>query len=125
MWGYGARHDALSTGALDPLYATALVIQAGSNKLAMVGLDLGRSPTEAHLRKIRERISELGFSTTFLRELESVRRAQQYLAWTFPISWIGRRIKRLRIHKKPSDPARPEARRRKPPGETPSAATAC
>ena len=33
-----------------------------------------------------------------------------------------RRIKRLRIHKKPSDPARPEARRRKPPSETPSAA---
>src|SRR5439155_14394640 len=26
MWGYGARHDALSTGALDPLYATALVL---------------------------------------------------------------------------------------------------
>src|ERR1051326_7476738 len=24
MWGYGARHAALSTGALDPLYATAL-----------------------------------------------------------------------------------------------------
>lgn len=23
MWGYGARHDALSQGALDPLYAAA------------------------------------------------------------------------------------------------------
>jgi hypothetical protein len=57
MWGYGARHDALSTGVLDPLYATALVVQAGSNKLAIVGLDLGRSPAEAHLLKIRQRIS--------------------------------------------------------------------
>jgi hypothetical protein len=56
MWGYGARHDSLSTGVLDLLHATTLVIQAGSNKLAIVGLDLGRSPTEAHLRKIRERI---------------------------------------------------------------------
>src|SRR5213596_131521 len=32
MWGYGARHDALSQGVLDPLYADALVIQAGEKK---------------------------------------------------------------------------------------------
>src|SRR5213595_3173718 len=56
MWGYGARHDALSTGALDPLYATALVIQAERNKLAIVGLDLGRSPSEESLQNIRQRI---------------------------------------------------------------------
>ena len=56
MWGYGARHDALSTGVLDPLYITALVLQAGANKLAIVGLDLGRSPAEKSLLKIRERI---------------------------------------------------------------------
>ena len=49
MWGYGARHDALSTGTLDPLYAAAVVIQAGTNKLAIVGLDLGRSPAEKSL----------------------------------------------------------------------------
>ncbi|MBO0857924.1 MAG: hypothetical protein J2P21_05610, partial [Chloracidobacterium sp.] len=42
MWGYGARHAALSVGTLDPLYAEALVIQAGDRKLAIVGLDLGR-----------------------------------------------------------------------------------
>src|SRR5262249_20237500 len=34
MWGYGDRHDALSVGTLDPLYAEALVIQAGDRKLA-------------------------------------------------------------------------------------------
>src|SRR5258706_3567702 len=56
MWGYGARHDALSTGVLDPLYATALVIQAGTNKLALVGLDLGRAPAEKSLQTIRQRI---------------------------------------------------------------------
>jgi hypothetical protein len=56
MWGYGARHDALSQGILDPLYAEALVIQSGDKKLAIVGLDLGRSPSEASLQKIRQRI---------------------------------------------------------------------
>jgi NTE family protein len=58
-------------------------------------LEQAQPPRSA--RDIRERISELGFSTTFLRELETVRRAQKYLAYAFPISWIGRRIKRLRI----------------------------
>src|SRR4051794_20357453 len=41
MWGYGARHAALSQGVLDPLHADALVIDAGGRKLAIVGLDLG------------------------------------------------------------------------------------
>ncbi len=56
MWGYGARHDILSTGTLDPLQAVALVIQAGTNKLAIVGMDLGRSPSETSLQVIRQRI---------------------------------------------------------------------
>jgi neutral ceramidase len=56
MWGYGARHDMLSGGVLDPLYAAALVIQAGTNKLAIVGLDLGRAPAEKSLQVIRQRI---------------------------------------------------------------------
>jgi hypothetical protein len=67
MWGYGARHDALSQGGLDPLYATALVIQAGEKKLAIVGLDLGRSPAEASLQRIRQRIkSEAGIEYSFI-----------------------------------------------------------
>jgi neutral ceramidase len=56
MWGYGDRHDALSTGTIDPLFAEALVIQAGERKLAIVGLDLGRSPHERSLQNIRGRI---------------------------------------------------------------------
>lgn len=61
MWGYGDRHASLSEGTLDPLSATALVLQAGKRKLAMVALDLGRSPDEASLQSIRSRIqSKLG-----------------------------------------------------------------
>lgn len=67
MWGYGDRHDALSQGVLDPLYAAAIVIQAGTNKLAIVGLDLGRSPNEASLQRIRQRIkAEAGIEHSFL-----------------------------------------------------------
>src|SRR5215510_297324 len=67
MWGYGDRHDALSQGTLDPLYAEALVIQAGEKKLAIVGLDLGRSPAEASLQRIRQRIkSEAGIEYSFI-----------------------------------------------------------
>jgi neutral ceramidase len=58
MWGYGDRHGRLSEGVLEPLLATAIVIEAGGTKLAVVGLDLGRSPNEASLARIRERISE-------------------------------------------------------------------
>ena len=43
MWGYGERHDALSQGKIDPLYAAAVVIKAGDTKLAIVGLDLGQN----------------------------------------------------------------------------------
>lgn len=67
MWGYGSRHAELSAGTLDPLAATALVIQAGEDKLAIVGLDIGRSPTEASLERIRNRIRvEAGIASSFI-----------------------------------------------------------
>jgi hypothetical protein len=67
MWGYGARHDALSNGVLDPLYADALVLQAGEGKLAIVGLDLGRAPAERSLHSIRKRILEkAGIKDSFI-----------------------------------------------------------
>jgi hypothetical protein len=56
MWGYGARRDQLSAGLLDPLHAAAVVLQVGETKLAIVGLDLGRSPSEKSLQNIRQRI---------------------------------------------------------------------
>jgi neutral ceramidase len=67
MWGYGDRHDALSDGTLDPLYADALVIDAGGTKLAIVGLDLGRAPTEPSLVRIRARIrKDTGIEHSFI-----------------------------------------------------------
>ena len=58
MWGYGARGDRLSEGTLDPLMAKAIVIQAGEDRLAMVGLDLGRAPTTEMMDEIRATIRE-------------------------------------------------------------------
>ena len=57
MWGYGARHDAPAIGALDPLMAKAIVIAAGARKVALVGIDLGRGPTEAMMKTIRREIA--------------------------------------------------------------------
>lgn len=67
MWGYGDRHDKLSEGRLDPLSAAALVLQIGEQKLAIVGLDLGRAPAEASLQRIRQRIkAEAGIEHSFI-----------------------------------------------------------
>src|SRR3954451_3682741 len=58
MWGYGARHDMLSEGTLDPLMAKAVVVAAGDDKVALVGIDLGRGPTDAMMKVIRREIAE-------------------------------------------------------------------
>jgi hypothetical protein len=57
MWGYGARHDLLSDGTLDPLMAKAIVIAARADKVALVGIDIGRGPTEAMMKTIRQEIA--------------------------------------------------------------------
>jgi hypothetical protein len=56
MWGYGGRHDMLSEGTLDPLLAQAIVIAAPNGKVAIVGTDIGRGPTEAMMKIIRAEI---------------------------------------------------------------------
>src|SRR5262245_13585285 len=58
MWGYGARHDAPSVGVLDPLFARALVLSAGSERIAPVSLDLGRAPMRQSTAAIRSRVKE-------------------------------------------------------------------
>ncbi len=58
MWGYGARHALPATGALTPLFARVVVIHAGGDKLAIMGLDLGRGPTAAMMEQIRSAIRE-------------------------------------------------------------------
>lgn len=67
MWGYGARHDAPSVGVLDPLYARALVLIAGAERIALVGLDLGRAPMRQSTAAIRARVkAEAGVEHLFL-----------------------------------------------------------
>lgn len=58
MWGYGARHDAPAEGVLDPLMAKAIVIAARDDKVALVGIDLGRGPTVAMMEAIRREVAE-------------------------------------------------------------------
>jgi neutral ceramidase len=60
MWGYGARHALFNKGTRDPLYAKAVVVEAGGAKLAIVGLDLGRSLGEPHYSRIREKLKTDG-----------------------------------------------------------------
>ncbi len=58
MWGYGARHEKPAEGTLDPLMAKAVVISAGDDKVALVGIDIGRGPTEAMMQTIRHEIAD-------------------------------------------------------------------
>lgn len=66
MWGYAARRDAPSVGVLDPLKARAVVLQVGTDRLAIVSLDLGRPPTRAHTAAIRERVKAAGIDHVML-----------------------------------------------------------
>ena len=52
LWGYEDRVKP-ATGALDPLYARVLVLEAGDKRLALVTLDLGRSFGPASLERLR------------------------------------------------------------------------
>jgi hypothetical protein len=58
MWGYGDRHAMLSEGTLEPLLAKAVVIEAGNERLAIVGMDIGRGPTTSMMKQIRAAVAE-------------------------------------------------------------------
>jgi neutral ceramidase len=67
MWGYGDRHDKPSIGVIDPLQARALVLGVGKDRIAIVGLDLGRAPVRKSTAAIRERVkTEIGIEHIFL-----------------------------------------------------------
>ncbi len=67
LWGYSGRGDAPSVGVLDRMYARALVLEAGGQRLALVSLDLGRAPTRAYSEAIRSRVLKAGgIGTVFL-----------------------------------------------------------
>ncbi len=58
LWGYAARHDDPSTAVHDALLARAVVLAAGPNRIAIVSLDLGRPPTRAGFKAIRQRVRD-------------------------------------------------------------------
>jgi hypothetical protein len=66
MWGYGSRHDQPSEGVLDALHARALVLAVGSDKIAIVSLDLGRAPTRQSTAAIRAKLKDAGIEHIFL-----------------------------------------------------------
>lgn len=67
MWGYGSRRDRPNEGVMDPLEANAAVVAVGADKLAFVGLDLGRAPTRKSMARIRERLKkEAGVGAFFI-----------------------------------------------------------
>ena len=66
LWGYAARKDAPSTGVLDPLQARALVLSAGTERIALVSMDLGRAPTRASTHRVRARARAAGIEHVFL-----------------------------------------------------------
>lgn len=54
-----------------------------------------RAQAPATAREISARITELGFSTTFIRELEMLQTMQGMLARNFPLTPIGQRLKAI------------------------------
>jgi hypothetical protein len=64
--GYGARHDLLSQGVVDPLWAKTLVIEAGRATLPIVGMDLGRGPTTATMNRIRQAVAPAGIANVLV-----------------------------------------------------------
>jgi hypothetical protein len=67
MWGYGARHDALSQGVLDPLHAKCVVFEVGETKVAIVTMDIGRGPTAPMMDAIRKAVlAEAGIQTVLI-----------------------------------------------------------
>jgi hypothetical protein len=66
LWGYSNRTHA-ATGTLDPLTAKAVVLKTGDQSVAIVALDLGRTPEEAVLAKVRSRTAvECGITNLFV-----------------------------------------------------------
>jgi hypothetical protein len=67
LWGYSSRHDAPCAGILDPLWARVLVLDTGTERVALVSLDLGRAPTRASMETIRGRArTEAGVGHLFV-----------------------------------------------------------
>ena len=75
--------------ALEPL-----VFRCNSQEILCVLVQpIERAQAPATAREIAARITELGFSTTFIRELETLQGLQGMLSRYFPMTPMGRRVK--------------------------------
>ncbi|SFN34993.1 patatin-like phospholipase family protein [Dokdonella immobilis] len=76
------------------------LIYAGRSRIIIVVLvqPLNRPDVPSTPAKIAERMSELGFSSAFLRELRTLAFAQNSLDGALPRTWLGQRIRDTRIH---------------------------
>lgn len=76
-----------------------LVYEARARDLLCVLVQpLERPRLPASAREIAERATELAFSTTFLRELESLAKTQQMIRGKLALTALGRRLQSLRLH---------------------------
>src|SRR5215475_7931082 len=57
MWGYSDRKEG-ATSVLDPLWARILVLTDGSNRIALVTLDLGRTFGPPFMDSLRARVKK-------------------------------------------------------------------
>ncbi|ANB17493.1 patatin-like phospholipase family protein [Dokdonella koreensis] len=80
--------------ALEPL----VYRHASNDILCVLVQPLSRARLPVTPAEIATRVAELSFSTTFLRELEALRRAREALAGAYPLTWLGHRFKTLRTH---------------------------
>ena len=80
--------------ALEPLIYQC----ASADLLSILVQPLEHSQPPTTMRQINERIVELGFSTTFTREVDTLLKAKDSLDHTFALTWLGRRLKGLRLH---------------------------
>jgi len=75
-----------------------LVYRCNAETIACVLVQpIERAQAPATAREIGERITELSFSTTFIRELETLQTAQNMLAKNFPLTPLGQRLKKINI----------------------------
>ena len=58
MWGYGGLGPRLSQGVHTRQFAKTVVIDCNGVRIALMGLDIGRGPTEGMLAKIRPAVKE-------------------------------------------------------------------
>ena len=75
-----------------------LVYEARARDLLCILVQPLERPLPASARAIADRAMELAFTTTFLRELESLATAQRMIRGKLSLTSLGRRLQSLRLH---------------------------